>query len=123
MSRKKSCGKLSVYTVSPLPVVSNYYTPTSKKRRVYCFSSVRLSFCPFLTNHFRCTFLSNHASQSLQTLHGALARGRNGQKLNFRCTFLSNHASQLPQIWYGASARYPTLRLLNSHLPVFYIQF
>ena len=55
--------------------VSSYrtcsYTPASKKRVVICFSSVR----PSATKIFRCTFLSNHVSQPLQTWYDASARG------------------------------------------------
>ena len=51
------------------------YTPASKKRGKYCFSSVhpffRLSVLPSITNIFRRIFLSNHTSQPLQTSYGA----------------------------------------------------
>ena len=37
-------------------------------------SSIRHSVRPSVTSIFRCTFLSNHASQQLQTWYGASAR-------------------------------------------------
>ena len=47
--------------------VRHIYGPVSTKRVVYCFSSLRPS--GRVTNIFRRTFLSNHASQPLQVSH------------------------------------------------------
>ena len=82
---------------------------------------------------FHCTFLSNHASQPLQTCDGVSARGPTRHLADsgppviyflfydlvyflsvtiiFHCTFLSNHASQSLQTWCCDSDRGPTCRL------------
>jgi len=67
--------------------------PASKKRGVYCFTSVRSSFRPSVRN------------------------------TNFRHTFLSNYTSQPLDIWYEASVRGPTLRLPISDLSDIYFLF
>ena len=48
-----------------------YYNPASKKRG---YTVLALSLLPSITSIFHRTFLSNHASQTLQTWYGALAR-------------------------------------------------
>ena len=49
-----------------------FYTPASKKRG---YTVLALSVLPSVNNIFRRTFLSNHASQPIQTWYGASGRG------------------------------------------------
>ena len=56
-----------------------FYTPKLKKR---VFIVLALSIFSSVTNIFYWTFLSNHASQPLQTLYGGLAIGPTNRSLN-----------------------------------------
>ena len=56
-----------------------YYTPFQRRGR---YTVLALSIVLSLSNVSSSTFLSNHASQPLQTLYGALARGPTSCLLN-----------------------------------------
>ena len=58
------------------------YPHYKEKGGVNCLSFVCPSVLPSVTNTFCHTFPSNHASQSLQTWYGALARGPTSCLLN-----------------------------------------
>ena len=111
---------------------------------LFVLPSVFLSILPSVTNIFRHTFLSNHASQPPQTWYGASVRGPTFTLtkimsasyliLVLRLSLFSVHNkyfpwhfSQLPyiklQTWYGALTRGPTRSVWNSGLPVIYFLF
>ena len=119
--------------------------PSFEEEGVYCVSSVCPSVLPSVTNIFRCTFLSKHASQPLQPWLGVLSY-RSLTKFRFASyllpvlrlglfsdipsvtnifqhTLLSYHASQPLQTWYGISARGRTCCLQNSGPPFVYFLF
>ena len=115
---------LSILSKTEIIILILYYTLLRRRGGIYYLV---LSFCPSLCPSIRLSvtiifnriFLSNHASQLLQTWYGALARCAtsslpnscppfiyllfydlvyfstlHGQVPNFRHIFLSNHASQ-----------------------------